>query len=494
MVFGTVPVSAFADDSSNTASFLERTSFELREGDYSSGEIICSSTARQSGIDITDAVAQDPTVIGLYKGGGRDSIGSYTYYTIKPIKAGNTTIDVILNNGDHEIVNVVVKWPYNEGVIKYKSVTCKAIKGVVTINRTYDQEKGGDFKIQSAKLEVYEDNKTYINKNITVDSLTKMKEGVYTANFNVSYPSYYSYYNGKDVYLSFVDSDGDETGRDLGYYEDYGDGSGGGFSTYIPDKISPVKHYSYVRTNKSSGYFHSQNVDIAEYLEGSGVDPTETDGYCSSESYLKKGWVVVNGKKYNMTIKHNRDFDHEGYYLTGDYFSVSYPLQKLKTKAKFYFVDSDGFTWTKTKAINKTEPATANFSRVYKNKKSVKVTIKKAKKGDKITLAIGGKNYTKKVKADKATFKCKFKVKKTKAGQKIKLTLKDKKGNIKKTKSGKVYYASKIKRGMTKKHCKLVPGWEHPSDSYVSGSWTTWWYDDNSYLEFYMGKLYGWHY
>ena len=489
-----LPIVAFADETNDATSYLKKSSFELREGDYSSDEIVCSSTARKAGIDIEDAVVQDPTIVEMYEGGGSDSIGYYKFYSIEPLKAGSTTIDITFSNGESATVNVMVKWPYNEGTITYKSVTCKAIKGVITINRSYDQEKSSDFKIKTAKLEVYEGNKTYLNKNITVDSLVKKKTGVYTANFSVSYPSYYDYYNGKDVYLSFIDSDGDETGRSLGYFEDYGDGSGGGFSTYIPDKVSPVKHYDYVRTNKTSGYFCSQNLDIAEYLEGRGEDPTEVERYYSSDSYLMKGWVVVNGKKYNLKIKHDRGFDYQGYYLTGDYFSVSYPIQKLKTKVKFYFIDSDGFTWTQTKIISKTEPATVNFSRVYKNKKIVKVTIKKAKKGDKVSLAIGGKTYTKKVKADKATFKCTFKVKKTKAGQKIKLILKDKKGNTKKTKSGKVYFASKIKKGMTKKQCKLVPGWEHPSDSYVSGSWTTWWYDDNSYLEFYKGKLHGWHY
>ena len=487
MMFCFVPVTGsqavYAEDenvSVEETSYLEKTSFELTVS-YSStlsysDSIECSTSAYKSGVKITNATVQDPSIVKIIVASGWKG----EYYRIEGVKVGNTTIDVTFNNGKHETVAVSVGWPDNHGYITYKSVTCKAIKGTLTINRSYDEDKGGIFKINTATLKVCDfddENKIYLKREISVGDFLNNGDGVYTADFNVTYPSYYNYYEDKEAYLSFIDSDGDETGRSL---------SNNTYSVGLPGKETPRKLYDYVRVNKISGYFISKNIDIAEFLEND-EDSSYDDYHDSyeSNSYLSKGWVVVKGKKYNLSIKE------------GAYFKVSYPMQKLNTKVTLHFVDSDGLTWTQTKKIRETEPARIRFSKncIYKNEKTVKVVIKKAKKGDKAILKIGGKTYTKKFKSNKATYKHRFKVKKTQAGQKMVLYLKDKRGNIKARDKTKVYYASKIRKGMTKQQVKLIPGWGSPDKTSIYGNYTTWYYDGYSEaVYFYNGKVTGWTY
>lgn len=190
--------------------------------------------------------------------------------------------------------------------------------------------------------------------------------------------------------------------------------------------------------------------------------------------------VSYGGKKYTATAN-----------SSGQY-SIKVPVKKIGTAISFT-VSWGGGKYSVSRKIIK--PGTSiSTSKVYRSSKTIKVTAKNVHKGDKIVVKVGKKSYTKKIKKNAKKITYTQKIKKTKEGTTIKITAQNKfKQNVA-SKSVKVYYASKIKKGMTKKQCKLVPGWEHPSDKYVSGSWETWYYDDNTYLEFYKGKLYGWHY
>ena len=195
----------------------------------------------------------------------------------------------------------------------------------------------------------------------------------------------------------------------------------------------------------------------------------------------------ISGKKYSTKANGSGNF------------SMKIPVVKVGTKVNITVKCNNG---TKTYSKKIAKPGTSiSVPTVYRTTKTIKVTAKKVHKGDTITIKVGKKSYTKKIKKDASKITYKQKIKRTKEGSKIKITVKNKfKQNVY-TKSKKVYYASKIKKGMTKKQCKLVPGWEHPDDIYVSGNITTWWYDDNgdgyaidSYLQFKNGRLIGWHY
>ena len=143
-----------------------------------------------------------------------------------------------------------------------------------------------------------------------------------------------------------------------------------------------------------------------------------------------------------------------------------------------------------------------NYSNTYisvddwicRNNTKVKFTLKNVYKGDKIIIKIGKKTYKKTIKSNKKKLKVTQKIKKAKPGTKVTITLRGEKNKLIDTYKTKVYYAAKVKLGMTKKQCKLVPGWEHRDSTTVSGNTTIWWYDDGSYLSFYKGRLKGWHY
>ena len=210
--------------------------------------------------------------------------------------------------------------------------------------------------------------------------------------------------------------------------------------------------------------------------------------------------ATIKGKKYLAVANQNGDF------------SMSVPVFKIGTKV-YYSITYGGTTTSINSAIKKPKTSVST-STVYRKTKKMTVTIKNAHKGDKVTVKVGKKYYKKKIKKNYKKYKYKIKLKSKKAGDKIKITVKNKYKQKIASKSGKVYYASSLKKGMTKKQCKLVPGWSSPDDETVSGSYTTWWfyeydyytdYDEDGneiegdeyiseyyYLEFYRGRLYGW--
>lgn len=171
-------------------------------------------------------------------------------------------------------------------------------------------------------------------------------------------------------------------------------------------------------------------------------------------------------------------------------FNSYIPLSKIGTKVACT-IKYKGATYTASTKIAKSKPS-IRLSTVYRHSKNIKVKLSKVNIGDAIKIKVGRKTYKKKLKAGKKNYTIKLKGKK-KAGSKVEVILKNKFKQTLNTKKGKVYYASKIKKGMTKKQCKLIPGWGSPDSVSVQGSVTIWWYHD-SYLTFYKGKLDGWHY
>ena len=133
---------------------------------------------------------------------------------------------------------------------------------------------------------------------------------------------------------------------------------------------------------------------------------------------------------------------------------------------------------------------------VYRNSKSVTVTLKNPVKGSTVIVQIGNKKYKKKVGKGK---KVKVKIKKPKKyGKRIYIDVKYKGKWIGTTDSygyDTVYYAKSIKKGMTKKQFKHTRYyWGSPDDTAsASGGWTYWYYDDGSYIGFKKGKVKYWY-
>lgn len=131
---------------------------------------------------------------------------------------------------------------------------------------------------------------------------------------------------------------------------------------------------------------------------------------------------------------------------------------------------------------------------VYRNSKRVKVTIKNVFRGDKVTIKVGNsKKITKKIKKDMKSVSYNIYFKSQAAGRKVVINVYNKKGAVVKNSSKTIYYASKIKRGLTKKQVKLIPGWGSPQNTSVDGKYTIWWYNNYSkYVKFKSGKVFGW--
>ena len=131
---------------------------------------------------------------------------------------------------------------------------------------------------------------------------------------------------------------------------------------------------------------------------------------------------------------------------------------------------------------------------IYPKTKKTKFTFKNLRKDDKVTIKIGkNRAITKKIKKDTKRISYKIKFKKQPAGRNINVTVTDKYGRKVKSSCKPIYYTSKIKKGLTKKQVKLVPGWGSPEHTNVNGKITIWWYNNYAkYIKFKNRKVIGW--
>ena len=180
-------------------------------------------------------------------------------------------------------------------------------------------------------------------------------------------------------------------------------------------------------------------------------------------------------------------------------FKFKVPVKKIGTKIQ-YTINYKGASIVLKGKIEK--PKTSlSVQKITKKSKRIKVTARNVHKGDVIKVKIGKKTYKYKLKSNKNKVTHKFKIKRSKAGKKITVTVVNKYNQKLTSRSSIVYYAMKVKKNMTKKQCKLVPGWAHPCRVYGWQNWETWWYDtnndgyeDDTFLQFRNGKLDSWSY
>lgn len=275
--------------------------------------------------------------------------------------------------------------------------------------------------------------------------------------------------------------------RDEEYIDEYGL-----FYDFEPVGVgSAVITCEDIYQNKDTCTITVTNSYIADYIDDyTSVQSVKSGGYIKGKTLAGATVISKVGRK-TYSVKANKSGK----------FSIKIPIVKVGTKIKVTIKYHNG-TKSYTRKIGKPGTSVSSPNYIYRNAKKVKVRVKNAHKGDIIQLKVGKQTVKKKIKKDTSKTTITFKLKKkTTAGSKITIVAKNKfKQTIAKA-GDKVYYASKIKKGMTKKQCRLVPGWDGPYEKYVSGKWETWWFDDDgdgyaneSYLEFYKGKLYGWHY
>jgi hypothetical protein len=194
--------------------------------------------------------------------------------------------------------------------------------------------------------------------------------------------------------------------------------------------------------------------------------------------------VTLKGKKYSGTANGagNYTIKVPKYIKIGTKFTV---------KASAY-----GGTITRTRKVVTNNP-TVLTTKVFRKTKKMTVTLKNVHKGDYVAINVAGKKYKKKITKDAATKKYIIKLKSNKSfgGSKVKVVVYNKYKQKLRTHSKPIYYASKIKRGFTKKQVKFTTGWGPPENIDTYGKYTTWWYGDYSrYVYFYNGNVTGWGY
>lgn len=171
------------------------------------------------------------------------------------------------------------------------------------------------------------------------------------------------------------------------------------------------------------------------------------------------------------------------------------------------YVCTKKITWSYSKAYKGT-PGYASYdikshSEVYSNSKSLTVKTYSYDKGYTIKVKIGKKTYSKKM--NTKTNKYKFNIKKPACGSKITIKVYYKGKCVGKCDHydvdddedytedyDYVWYAKKVKIGMTKNQVRWT--WGKPSrTSSASGGWTYWYWDDGSHVYFKKGKVKYWY-
>ena len=143
-----------------------------------------------------------------------------------------------------------------------------------------------------------------------------------------------------------------------------------------------------------------------------------------------------------------------------------------------------------------------NYSDLFPKSKSITVWLDNIKSGSIVKVKVGKKTYKKTVTDSK---KLKIKVKKPKYGQRVSLNVYyqgnligrgyfDDDGEYCLGDEEIVYYARKIKKGMTKKQVRCLFDWGDPSRTASgSGGRAYFYYDDGSVVFFKKGRVKSWY-
>ncbi|MBQ9531367.1 MAG: hypothetical protein IJR70_04780 [Eubacterium sp.] len=204
--------------------------------------------------------------------------------------------------------------------------------------------------------------------------------------------------------------------------------------------------------------------------------------------------LKISGKTYKTKADSN-----------GNYKFKNVKICKIGTEFKITFT-SKGISYTKKGKVKKPKTPYLWHYYYYKNQKKFHGYVKNVHKGDKVKITIGKKTYTKTIKKNasgKTKIKYSFKVTPNgNYGSKIKLKVVNKYNQTLRSYTSKIYYSKNLKKGMTMKQAKCVPGWEYPDEKHYYDYGTYWWYDDDddgyagdSYLYFNTkNKLESWYF
>ena len=209
------------------------------------------------------------------------------------------------------------------------------------------------------------------------------------------------------------------------------------------------------------------------------------------------GTLFEADKDAPITVKIGNK-EYKGRLNNWDY-SISIPnYYKIGTSITVTYMDSDGNEQIEESSVLKNEKTTVYVYYVFAKHNKVRGYVEYAHKGDVLSIIIGNKVYSAKVKNDSKKYKFTFKIKKAKAGTKMTINLNNMyKQNLENWK-WKVFTSDVVRIGMTKKQVKLLAYWSEPTKKNVSAYSEQWCYDDDgdgwtdTYLYFWHGKVSNW--
>lgn len=249
--------------------------------------------------------------------------------------------------------------------------------------------------------------------------------------------------------------------------------------------------------------------DYEDYCEEKDYEPEHeyynNGKYYDSDGYILKS-VEIQARKekgnyrYQFAFREGSKGKWEKFSYGKDRSVFIYDLAKNKTifvKVRCYKEANGKKKYGKWSPIAKTSThdKEVHVNNIYARNGYVKGYLKGAIKGEKIVVKAGKKTYTATVKKTSNKYNFKINISRHTPGITVKTYLCTATKDILFTSSDTLYYASKIKKGFTKKQVKYTRYWGSPDDTASSsGGWSYWYYDDGSSVTFKNGKVVNWYY
>ena len=261
--------------------------------------------------------------------------------------------------------------------------------------------------------------------------------------------------------------------------------------------------------------------DAEAFLNHTHDSNNKTYTSCDNEYHIVCFTCKVCGEYFEIKERHNINYFRyhgpikvDNYYHAGEYECSDCGANAIDTKSKHNYSSGDCIkkaTLT-TKGVMKYKCIYCGASKnvaiswklyddnsisyepwnasIYNNAKKITVYLANPLKGSVLKVKVGKKTYTKKI--NNYTKKIKIKIKKAKYGSKINIQLLYNGRVVGRSETDYVWYAKKMRNGMTKKQARWT--WGSPDDtSSASGGWSYWYYSDGSYIGFRSGRVRYWY-
>lgn len=212
----------------------------------------------------------------------------------------------------------------------------------------------------------------------------------------------------------------------------------------------------------ADGYSFTCDLEVENFEPKLKVNPVySSDKKISGTTVAGSSVTIKYGKKkYKTKAKKNGKF------------SVKVKSQKVGTRIKVSVVSPKGYTNYDILKVKLDDGDVSIKGCVYRTSSSITLMLYKPKKGDRLILNAGGRQYTKKLAANKKKQKIVIKLKrKPVAGSNVSVVLKDQFGKKKGSHKVRVYYGNTIMKGMSAKNATLTT-WGYPlrRNDYGTGS------------------------